>query len=181
MINIQWNQEILELNRTHKLWVYTDVNFLGKNMRTINRNTEDIWDTNGQVGLQISIQKTKYIFTLHYQNGGQIKCKCRKQILKQYGWVQMFGNNATNQNCIHGIIIRLLDSKLVANIQFRIWLYMCVCVCVSETYSHALEEKHSLCVWDQVAQGNFWMWDGEKNGLLEKSARCSASDFRYAL
>jgi uncharacterized protein YqgQ len=129
-MNIQRNQERLELNRIHKLWVYTDGNFLGKNMSTINRNREDILDTNRQVSLQISIEKTKYIFTLHYQNGGQINCKCRKQILKQYGWVQIFGNIVTNQKCIHGIIKRLLDSKLVANIQFRIWLYMCVCVCV---------------------------------------------------
>jgi uncharacterized protein YqgQ len=132
MINNQLNQERLELNRTHKLWVYTDVNFLGKNMSTINWNTEAVLDTNRQADLHISIQKTKYIFMLHYQNGGQIKCKCRKQILKQYGWVQIFGNNVTNQNCIHGAIRRLLDSKLFANIQFRILLYICVCVCVCE-------------------------------------------------
>ena len=78
------------LNRTHKLWIYTDVNFLGKNMSTINRNTEAVLDTNRQADVHISIQKTKYIFMLHYQNGGQIKCKCRKQILKHYSFIHSF-------------------------------------------------------------------------------------------
>jgi len=126
----------MEQNRTHKLWIYTDVNFLGKNMSTINRNNEALLDTDKQADLHISIQKTKYIFMLHYQNGGQIKCKCRKQILKQHSRIQIFGNDVTNQNCVHGVLRRLLDSKLVATIQFRILL--CMCVCVTETYFHAL-------------------------------------------
>lgn len=67
-----------------------------------------------------------------------------------------FGNDVMNQNCIRGVIKRLLDSKLVATIQFRILLHtvcLCVCVCAcaqdreggrgERFFSPAVGEKHS--------------------------------------
>jgi hypothetical protein len=71
---VQENQVGLKLNRTHQLLAYADdVNLLGDNIDTINKNTETLVDamSSKAVGLEINIEKAKYMLLSHHQNVGQ--------------------------------------------------------------------------------------------------------------
>jgi hypothetical protein len=53
---------VVKLNGTHHLLAYADdVNLLGDNIDTIKKNTETLIDASKEVGLQINVEKTKYI------------------------------------------------------------------------------------------------------------------------
>jgi hypothetical protein len=59
--NVQENQVGLTLNRTHQLLAYADdVNLLGDNIDTINKNKEALIDASEEVGLEVNVEKTKY-------------------------------------------------------------------------------------------------------------------------
>jgi hypothetical protein len=61
-MKIPEHQEGLELNETHQLLVYVgDVNMVGKNINTIKKDT---------VGLEVNVEKTKYIIVSYHQNVG---------------------------------------------------------------------------------------------------------------
>jgi hypothetical protein len=54
---------------THQLLAYADdVNLLGNNIVTINKHTETLIDASKEAGLEINIEKTKYMLLLHHQN-----------------------------------------------------------------------------------------------------------------
>jgi acyl carrier protein len=62
----------LKLNGTHNLLAYVDdVNLLADNIDSIKKNTEIIIDASKEFGLEINIEKTKYMLQSHYQNVGQ--------------------------------------------------------------------------------------------------------------
>jgi hypothetical protein len=48
-----------------------DVNLLGDNIDTINKNTETLTDASKEVGLEINVEKTKYMLLSRHQNVGQ--------------------------------------------------------------------------------------------------------------
>jgi hypothetical protein len=61
----------LRSNWIYKILAYAnDVNLLGDNLDTINENTETLMDDSKEVGLEINVEKPKYIFISHHQNGG---------------------------------------------------------------------------------------------------------------
>jgi hypothetical protein len=63
----------LKLNRTHQLLAYADdVNLLGDNIDAIKKNTETLNDASKEVGLEINVEKTKYMLLFHHKNAGQI-------------------------------------------------------------------------------------------------------------
>jgi hypothetical protein len=62
----------LKLNGTHQLLAYADdVNLLGDNIDTIKKNTETLIDARKEVGLEINVEKTKYMLLSRHQNVGQ--------------------------------------------------------------------------------------------------------------
>jgi hypothetical protein len=69
---VQEYQVGLKLNGTQQLLAYDDddddVNLLGDNIDTINKNTEISIDPNEEVGLEVNIDKTKYMFVSRDQN-----------------------------------------------------------------------------------------------------------------
>jgi hypothetical protein len=62
----------LKLNVTHQLLAYADdVNLLKDNIDTIKKNTEILIDASKEVGLEINVNKTKYMLLSRHQNVGQ--------------------------------------------------------------------------------------------------------------
>jgi hypothetical protein len=60
------------LNGTHQLLAYAeDVNLLGDNTDTINRNTETLIGASKKVGLEVNVENTKYMLVSRDQNAGQ--------------------------------------------------------------------------------------------------------------
>jgi hypothetical protein len=72
----------LKFNGTHQLLAYADdVNLLGDNIDTIKKNTEILIDASKKVGLEINVDKTKYMLLSRHQNVGQNReIKTAKQI-----------------------------------------------------------------------------------------------------
>jgi hypothetical protein len=69
---VQTKQVGRKLNGTHQLLAYAeDVNLLGDNMDTIKKNTGTSIDASKEVGLEIKVEKTKYMLLSHHQNAGQ--------------------------------------------------------------------------------------------------------------
>jgi hypothetical protein len=59
---VQENQMGLKFNGTHKLLAFADdVNLLGDNIDIINKNTETLIDASKEVGLEVKVEKTKYM------------------------------------------------------------------------------------------------------------------------
>jgi histidinol-phosphate/aromatic aminotransferase/cobyric acid decarboxylase-like protein len=69
---VQENQVGLKLNGTHQPLAYADdVDLLRDNIDTIKKNTETLIDASKEVGLEINVEKTKYILLSCQQNVGQ--------------------------------------------------------------------------------------------------------------
>jgi hypothetical protein len=59
---VQDNQVGLKLNWSHQLLAYADdVSLLGDNIGTINKNTQTLIDAGNEVGLDVNVEKTKYM------------------------------------------------------------------------------------------------------------------------
>jgi hypothetical protein len=70
----QVNQVGLKLNGTHQLLAYADdVNLQGDNIDTIKKNTESFIDASKEIGLEINVEKTKYMLLSRHQNVDQIR------------------------------------------------------------------------------------------------------------
>jgi hypothetical protein len=62
----------LKLNVTHQLLAYADdLNLLGDDIGTINKNTETLIDASNEISLEINVNKTKYMLLSCHQNVAQ--------------------------------------------------------------------------------------------------------------
>jgi hypothetical protein len=63
---VQENQLGLKLNGTHQLLAYADdVNLVGDNIHAIKDNRDILIDASKEVGLEINVEKTKYMLLFH--------------------------------------------------------------------------------------------------------------------
>jgi hypothetical protein len=109
---VQENQLGLRLNGTHQLLAYNDdVNLLGDNIDTLKKNIENVIDASKEVGLEINVQKTKYMFLSPQQNVGQIRdIRIANRSFENVSQFKYLGTTATNQNLIQEEIKRRLNS-----------------------------------------------------------------------
>jgi ribosomal protein L24 len=61
------------LKETHQLLVYTDDddNLLVENINIIKKKTKAVSDASMEVGLQVNVEITEYMFMSHHQTAGQ--------------------------------------------------------------------------------------------------------------
>jgi hypothetical protein len=87
-----------KLNGTHQLQAYADVNLLGHNIDSIKKNTEILIDASKEVGLEISVQRTKYMLLSCNQNRD---IKTSNTSIENVSQFKYFGTTEeTNQNLI---------------------------------------------------------------------------------
>jgi hypothetical protein len=107
---VQENQVGLKLNGTHQFLAYS-VNLLGDNIDTINKNTKTLIDASKEVGLEINIEKTKYMLLSRQQNVGQNRVmKIANRSFENVSQFKYLGTTVTNQNLIQEEIKRRLNS-----------------------------------------------------------------------
>jgi hypothetical protein len=123
----------LKLNGTHQLLAYADdVNLLGDNIDTINKNTGTLIDASKEIGLEVNIEKTKYMLVSRDQNAGQNRdIKIANRSFGNVLHFKYLGMIVTNQEikrrlnsgnaCYHSVQ-NLLSSRLLSkNVRVRIY------------------------------------------------------------
>ena len=69
---VQGNQDGLKLNGTHQLLAYADdVNIPGRNVHTVKENAEALVVATKDIGLEVNVDKTKYMIMSRDQNAGR--------------------------------------------------------------------------------------------------------------
>jgi hypothetical protein len=93
----------LKLNGTHQLLVCTDdVNLLGDNIDTIKKNTVTLIDARKEVGLEVNMEKTKYMLLSRHRNAGQNHhIKIDDRCFENVAQFRYLGMTITNQNLIN--------------------------------------------------------------------------------
>jgi hypothetical protein len=132
----------LKLNGTHQLLAYADdVNLLGDNIDTLKKNTETLMDVTKKVGLEINVDKIKYMLLSRHQNVG------RNQDIKIAN--RLFGN--VSQLKYSGMTVktpwpesaselyRLCDRRLSAKLVPTFAHIGCHVVSVTDPYSRILD------------------------------------------
>jgi hypothetical protein len=157
----------LKLNGTHQFLAYADdVNLLGDNIDIIKIHTETLIDASKEVGLEINVEKTKYMLLSHHKNVSQNRdIKIAKRSFENVSQFKHSGTTVTNQNliqeeiksrlnsgkaCCHSIQ-NLLSSRLLSkNLKIRIYktIIMPVVLHGCETWSLTLREEHRLRVFE---------------------------------
>jgi hypothetical protein len=156
----------LKLNGTHQLLAYADdVNLLGDNIDTINKNTQTLIDASKEVGLEVNAEKTKYMLMSQDQNAGQNReIKIGNRSFENVSQFKYLGTTVTYQNLIQEEIKRrlnsgnacyhsvqnLLSSRLSKNVKIRIYktIILPVVLYGCETWSLTVTEEHKLRVFE---------------------------------
>jgi hypothetical protein len=102
----------LKLNGAHQLVFYADeVNLLGDNIDTINKNTETLTEVSKKVGLEVNTEKTKYMLLSRHQSAGQNHdIKIGNRCFENVAQFKYLGTSVTNQSLIQEEIKRKLNS-----------------------------------------------------------------------
>jgi hypothetical protein len=103
------------------------VKLLGDNIDTIKKNTETLIDASKEVGLEINVEKTKYILVTRHQNAGQNRdIKIANMSFENVSQFKCLGMIVINQNLILKEIKRRLNSS---NALYHSVQTVCLLVC----------------------------------------------------
>jgi hypothetical protein len=153
---------------THQLLAYDgDVNLVGDNIDAIKKNIETLIDASNEVGLEINVEKTKYMLLSLQQNAGQnddIKIENRSfENLPQF---RCLGTTVTNQDliqkeikrrlnsdnaCYHSVQNLLYSRLLSKNLKIRIYktIILHVFLYGYKTWTLALREEYILKMFEK--------------------------------
>jgi hypothetical protein len=88
------------------------VNLLGDNVSTIKKNTKTVIDARKEGGLEINVEKTKYMLLACHQNAGQNHdIKMANRSFENVSQFKYLGITVTNQNLTQDGIKRRLNSN----------------------------------------------------------------------
>ena len=148
----------LKLNGTRQLLAYADdVNILGGSIHTLKENAQALVAATRETGLEISVDKTKYMVTSRDKNAGRIhSVRINNSTFESVEEFKYLRTTLTHQNSIpeeiksrlrSGIacyysVQNLLSSRLLSqNLKIKIYrtIILPVVLCGCETWSHDIE------------------------------------------
>jgi len=164
---VQVNQDGLKLYGTHQPLVYADdVNILGGSVHTVKENAEALIVASKETGLEVNVDKTKYMIMSRNQKARQShSMKIDNSSFGRVEELKYLGTAITNQNfiqekiksilksgnaCYH-LVQNLLSSSLLSrNLKFKIYrtIILPVVLYGCETWSLTLREERRLKLFE---------------------------------
>jgi len=164
---VQVNQDGSKLNGKHQLLVYVnDVNILGESVHSVKENAEALIVASKQNGLDVNVDKSKYMVMSRVQNAGQShSMKIDNSSFERMKEFKYLGTTLTYQNSIqeeykgrlksgnagYYLVQNILSLSLLSkNLKIKVYrtLILPVVLYGCETWSLTLREERRLRVFE---------------------------------